>query len=179
MVVTVSDCTPERPGNGQLTTAGAGRASRGMLACGGGLPAHAREGEGADPGMTGDKATRFGHPTAEWERAKEQATAVLRTCARERATITYGQLCDAVDAVHLRPYSFAIVAFLDEICAEDDAAHGIVLASLVVRRDTGMPGEGYFRYASSVGADVSDRREFWEMEAERVYSAFAEGSTTG
>jgi hypothetical protein len=128
--------------------------------------------------MSRDGTTRFGHPVADWERAKRQAQATLRQCARERRTITYAGLCEAVDAVHLRPYSFAIVAFLDEICAEDDAAHGIVLASLVVRRDTGMPGEGYFRYASTLGADVSDRREFWESEAERVYTAFDEGSTT-
>jgi hypothetical protein len=128
--------------------------------------------------MSRDGTTRFGHPVEGWERAKGQATAVLRDCARRRTTITYAGLCEAVDAVHLRPYSFAIVAFLDEICAEDDAAHGIVLASLVVRRDTGMPGEGYFRYASSLGADVSDRRDFWESEAERVYAAFDEGSPT-
>jgi hypothetical protein len=127
--------------------------------------------------MSGDSC--YGFPRAGWNLAKRQAESHLVACARARRTTTYSELCDTVDAVRLRPYSFAMVAFLDEICAEEDAAHGIVLASLVVRRDTGMPGEGYFRYASSLGADVSDRREFWEAQAGRVYDAFDEGSTAG
>jgi hypothetical protein len=126
--------------------------------------------------MSGD--ARYGFPRADWDLAKQQAESHLIACARERMTVTYAELCDAVDAVRLRPYSFAMVAFLDEICAEADATHGIVLASLVVRRDTGMPGEGYFRHASRIGFDVSDRREFWEREAERVYRAFDEGGPT-
>lgn len=113
--------------------------------------------------------TRYGFPLAEWELAKEQATQALLACARRRETTTYSGLCDDVTAIRLRPYSFAMVAFLDEICDEEDAAHGTVLASLVTRKDTGMPGEGYFRHASRVGRDVSDRRTFWEQEVARVY----------
>jgi hypothetical protein len=83
-----------------------------------------------------------------------------------------------VRAIRLRPYSFAMVAFLDEICSGPDAENGIVLASLVTRKDTGVPGEGYFAAAARAGCDVSDRGAFWSMQVERVYEAFAERSTT-
>lgn len=114
----------------------------------------------------------YGFPRADWELAKRQAEAALIARARERATTTYAGLCDEVTAIRLRPYSFAMVAFLDEICAEEDAANGIVLASLVTRKDTGLPGEGYFRHAARTGHDVSDRDAFWHEQTERVWAAF-------
>jgi hypothetical protein len=118
--------------------------------------------------------TRYGFPVADWEQAKEQATQALLECARRRETTTYAALCDTVTAVRLRPYSFGMVAFLDEICEEEDAAHGTVIASLVTRKDTGMPGEGYFRHASRIGRDTSNRRAFWEHEVARIYDVWAD-----
>jgi hypothetical protein len=122
--------------------------------------------------------TCHGFPRADWDAAKREAEAALIACAARRDTMTYAGLCDAVGSIRLRPYSFAMVAFLDEICTGPDAEHGIVLASLVTRKDTGMPGEGYFRCAARMGCDISDRGEFWEGQVERVYAAFSEGSTT-
>jgi hypothetical protein len=119
-----------------------------------------------------DIDTRFGFPVQDWERAKRQAKDLLTECARRLGTTTYSGLCDAVTAIHLRPYSFAIVAFLNEICTEEDAAHGVMMASLVVRKDTGIPGDGYFRHAGRLGRDISDREAFWRSEAQRVWEAY-------
>ena len=118
--------------------------------------------------------TCYGFPRADWELAKDQAASALAACARARATTTYAGLCEEVTAIHLRPYSFAMVAFLDEICSEQDARHGIVLASLVTRKDTGIPGDGYFKHAAGLGHDVSDREAFWREQAEMVWAAFAQ-----
>lgn len=118
--------------------------------------------------------TRYGFPRAGWEQAKEQAKSFLVTRASARATTTYSELCEIVTAVHLRPYSFAMMAFLNEVCAEEDAEHGIMLASLVTRRDTGLPGKGYFRFAASLGRDVFDEEAYWCSEVERIYAAFAD-----
>jgi hypothetical protein len=122
--------------------------------------------------------TRHGFPRADWDAAKAQAESELFAGAARRETTTYAGLCEAVTAIKLRPYSFAMVAFLDEICSGPDAEHGIVLASLVTRKDTGMPGEGYFRCAARAGCDVSERREFWEREVERAFAALSERSAT-
>jgi len=115
--------------------------------------------------------TRYGFPKGQWERAKAEADAVLRECARKHRTTTYGELCRSITAIALKPRSWAMMAFLDEVCAEADAAHSIVLATLVVRADTGRPGEGYFRHAARCGHDVSDPDAFWRSEAERVFAA--------
>lgn len=119
-----------------------------------------------------ETALRYGSPVADWERAKLQAKDFLTSCARRRATTTYSELCAVVDAIHLRPYSFAIVAFLNEICTEEDAAHGVMMASLVVRKDSGVPGDGYFRHADRLGRDISDREAFWRSEVEKVYDVW-------
>lgn len=116
---------------------------------------------------------RWGFPREAWEAAKAQMEDILVGCARRRETITYSELCATVSAIRLRPYSWALMALLDEACAEEDAAHGIVLASLVVRKGgEGMPGAGYFRCAERLGRDVSDQRAFWESELAKVYACW-------
>lgn len=120
--------------------------------------------------------TRYGFPLDAWEAAKTQANSLLVRVARDQGTVTYSEICREVDAIELKPFSWAIMGFLNEICTEADAAHGIMLASLVVRGDTGMPGAGYFRNAARLGRDVSDPEAYWRSEVERIYCVFsAEG----
>jgi hypothetical protein len=120
--------------------------------------------------------TRYGFPRADWDAAKLEAEAALVACAARREVLTYAGLCSSVCAIRLRPYSFAMVAFLDEICSGEDAEHGIVLASIVTRKDTGMPGEGYFRAAARAGCDVADREAFWRAQLDRVYRTYDDGT---
>lgn len=119
--------------------------------------------------------TRYGFPLDAWEAAKSQANELLQARARERSTITYGELCREVTAVGLKPRSWAIMGFLNEICTEADARYGIMLASLVVRQATGLPGNGYFRNAARLGRDVSDPEAYWRSEVERIYAVFSPG----
>jgi len=121
-----------------------------------------------------DEPTRYGFPAGAWEVAKAQAEDALAAAARSRSTITYAGLCERVTAVRLRPYSFALVAFLDEVCTEQDERLGIVSASLVVRKDTGLPGDGYFRHATLSGRRFDSPEDYWRAEVDKVYAAFAE-----
>ncbi|MFA5843239.1 MAG: hypothetical protein WC971_00210 [Coriobacteriia bacterium] len=118
--------------------------------------------------------TRWGYPALAWEMAKAEVEAALVEHARRRETITYADLCAEVRAVHLRPYSWSLMALLDEVCSGQDAAHGTILASLVTRKDTGIPGEGYFKHAARIGRDVRDPRAFWADEIEKVFAVWAE-----
>jgi hypothetical protein len=64
---------------------------------------------------------------------------------------------------------------LSEVDEEVHAARGIIIASLVVRSDSGIPGAGYFTFiAERFGRDVSDPLTAWRTEAERVWTAYAE-----
>jgi hypothetical protein len=131
-------------------------------------PAPHAVGRGTEP-----KTTRWGLPLQDWETAKAQAGEALVERARGRGTLTYSELCEAVTVARFRPYSWRLVALLDEICAEEDAEHGIILATLVVRRDSGLPGDGYFAALERLGRDVTDRLALWNEEAERVWSAYS------
>jgi len=117
------------------------------------------------------KETHWGFAHADWGAAKAQVEDILIGCAHRRETITYSALCAEVTAIRMRPYSWALMALLDEACAEQDATHGTILASLVVRKGgEGMPGTGYFRCAEQLGRDVTDHRAFWQSEVDRVYA---------
>ncbi len=118
------------------------------------------------------ETTHHGFPAHAWAAATEQARHHLLAVARARGTTTYAELASAVTAIDLKPYSWAMIAFLNEICASEDERHGIMLASLVTRKDTGLPGEGYFRFAERLGRDVSDREAFWRAEVQRIYAVY-------
>jgi hypothetical protein len=51
--------------------------------------------------------------------------------------------------------------------AEDDAGRGL-LTAVVVRSDTGQPGEGWFRLAAERGREATDRDEMWRTERTRL-----------
>ncbi len=118
--------------------------------------------------------TIFGHPTVAWADAKAEAKALLGGVARRRGTLAYRDLCDGIRSIRLEPRSFALMRMLNEVCSEEDEARGVMLASLVVRCDTGIPGDGYFRHAAALGRDVTDREAFWRQEAERVWDAYGD-----
>jgi hypothetical protein len=109
----------------------------------------------------------------EWDAARARVRDFLLLCAAERRTTTYSAVSGAAAPAFLPPYSYGMVAMLEEVCAPDFAERGVVLASLVCTKATGMPGEGYFRSAEREGWNPGDRRSFWESEVERVFAYFA------
>jgi hypothetical protein len=68
------------------------------------------------------------------------------------------------------------MAMLGEVDTSAYAESGIMVASLVVRADTGMPGDGYFTFAAEeLGLPaLDDPRAFWEREVTRVWDVYAE-----
>ncbi|MBN2404554.1 MAG: hypothetical protein JXE06_03135 [Coriobacteriia bacterium] len=121
-----------------------------------------------------EKSTRWGFERKDWDDAKRQAKGVLVAHARRRETTTYSDLCTEVTAIHLRPYSWALMAMLGEVCSEEDAERGTMLASLVTKKGgDGMPGAGYFKHAERLGRDVSDPRAFWESEIEKIFDIWS------
>jgi hypothetical protein len=122
----------------------------------------------------GDSSTRWGVTLELWAEALATARAAILARARLGETITYSELAQAVSATGFRPRSWALMALLGEVCRDEDPVHDVWIASLVVRKDSGMPGDGYFAYAERDGFDTSDRAEFWRMQAQRVWNAYAE-----
>lgn len=118
------------------------------------------------------KDTRWGVSLQVWADARECVREAILERARARSTITYAELAQAASATGFRPRSWALMALLGEVCRDEDPVHDVEIASLVVRRDTGMPGDGYFAYAEREGGDTSDRGAFWREQAQRVWNAY-------
>lgn len=115
--------------------------------------------------------------TEEWTKARGELRAMLRDAAVRRSTVTYSEVAFRCFGGRVPARSRLIMDLLAEVDSEEAADTGLVIASLVVRADSGVPGAGYFSFlALELGRDVSDPHAAWRAEAERVWAAFAESN---
>lgn len=120
------------------------------------------------------KWTRSGE---RWQQAKRDLVSLLERAATQRGTVTYSDVALHVFGGTVPARSRLIMDLLSEVDEEMQASHGIIIASLVVRSDSGIPGAGYFTFlATRFGIDVSDPETAWRDQAERVWAAFGAGS---
>jgi hypothetical protein len=103
--------------------------------------------------------------------------ALLAETARHRGTVTYGEIARRIFGGRVLARSSAVMTLVDDACDALDEDRGTVMASLVVRADTGMPGEGYFAWAETAGHGLTDREAFWHGQAERVWDSWGGDST--
>lgn len=109
----------------------------------------------------------------EWAVARDRLLDVLVSAASSRSTITYGEAAAVAFSGRFSARSGALMDLLGEVDEAVQAERSVMLASLVVRADTGMPGEGYFAFARDVlGRDVEARQDFWHAEANAVWSSY-------
>lgn len=122
--------------------------------------------------MTAAPASRIDRKQAE-----SDLLAMLTDAARTRSTVTYRDVAVHVFGGRVPARSRLIMDLLSDVDERFFADHGVVIASLVVRADSGIPGVGYFSFlASQFGRDVSDPERAWREEAERVWALFERSS---
>jgi len=98
----------------------------------------------------------------------------LKEVARSRSIITYAEIAPLV-GVDIRTSlgRREIGRLIAEVCAYEVEHGRPMLGSVVVRKDTSMPGDGYFKGACRLGqfdpVGKKDKRAFWAEELERVY----------
>ena len=124
---------------------------------------------------------RWGFSEEEWAEARRALEQLLAEVGRSRSTVTYGEVARRALGGRVSARSSALMDLLGEVDTEADARLGCMVASLVVRADTGMPGEGYFHFAATeLGRPIGDQRAFWETEVQRVWAAYrAEAQEAG
>lgn len=117
---------------------------------------------------------RWGFTEPEWADARLALEQLLAEAASRRSTVTYGEVARRAMGGRVSARSSALMDLLSEVDTETDARLGCMVASLVVRADTGMPGEGYFHFAATeLGRPIDDPEQFWRVEVERVWDAYA------
>ena len=121
---------------------------------------------------------KYGIPVDTWDEAKEEARQVIREVASGRGLIFYSDLVRRIRRCDLEPYGKPFAKMLGEISTDEDAADRGLLTAVVVRKEDGRPGRGFFdKLARDRGRVFPDseagRDRFWVEELERVYSAQA------
>jgi len=121
----------------------------------------------------------WGFSPEEWDSARARLTNLLAEVAAARSTVTYGEVAHRVFDGRVSARSGALMDLLGEVDSEAEKSRGVMIASLVVRADSGMPGEGYFIFAQEeLGRAITDRVAFWQAEVQRVWDAFAPEQVT-
>lgn len=113
-------------------------------------------------------------------RAEQEATKVMRQAARDRHPITYETLTQQITALSYRPNDAALTALLCEISRKEDLRGRGLLSAVVVRKDTHLPGDGFFEFAVRCGRHLEDpedqeqQQTLWRTEVRRVFQGAKE-----
>jgi hypothetical protein len=105
-----------------------------------------------------------------WERAKVEAVREISSRARSESTITYSDLTQKISSIAFGPGDSSFHYLLYEISREEDAAGRGLLSALVVRKEDGLPGHGFFDLARELGRDVTDPMRGWTEEVKLVFA---------
>ena len=108
-----------------------------------------------------------------WDKAKEEAHLVIREVASRRSLIFYSDLVKRITSCELEPHGNALAEMLGEISTEEDITGSGLLSAVVVRKEDGRPGSGFFRLAKRRGREFPDTKSgkdrFWSKEVNRVH----------
>ena len=95
----------------------------------------------------------------------------LESIAANRDTITYVALGQRIEPdLNILQFSNAVTPIMNTINAEEHAVGGPLLSAVVVRKDTCLPGKGFFMAARNLrGHDGTSDSELWEAEIHCVH----------
>lgn len=97
---------------------------------------------------------------------------VLRSAAKSGRVLTYADLArEASISIELGPRSPELAKLLCELLIEDASNERPLLTSLVINRNTGRPGKGFFRLARHYYR-FRDDEEFWLEELRSLYDYY-------
>lgn len=111
---------------------------------------------------------------ADWQLLKDEMRGILIGLARIGSTISYSELAAVIQTAHLHhraPYFYKLIADLD---ADETAAGRPSLAALVVRKDSGIPGGGFYADAPVIEGESFDQVAYWRSEFQKVCDYWGE-----
>jgi hypothetical protein len=100
----------------------------------------------------------------------------LQQIARERETVYYSEIAPVLGIDTGDPYfGVRIGRILDEVNHAEHAAGRPLLSAVVIAKETGMPGEGFFTCARDLRRySVRDDLAYWVEELQRVHDYWSE-----
>ncbi len=111
---------------------------------------------------------------ARWEAVKNEIRHILVQRAKDKETITYSELARMLQTVHMHYHSHIFFRLLIELGNEEDAEGRPCLPALVVTKQTGIPGGGFFTgLALEYSENHNTLEEYWRSRLEEVFAYYA------
>jgi hypothetical protein len=112
---------------------------------------------------------------ARWDAVVEEMRHLLIQCARDQETVTYSELSRMIQTAHIHYHSHILVRLLDQLGNEEEAEGRPCLPALVVTKQTGMPGGGFFTgLAHEFSEDPDALEAYWRAKVKEVFDYWAE-----
>ncbi len=111
----------------------------------------------------------------DWNAVREEIRQILIQVAKARKLITYSELTSMLQSAYVHYHSPLLAQLLVDIGSQEVRAGRGILPALVVTKDTGLPGGGFFKIADERGYDLSDPEKFWREAVEKVYEQWSDG----
>jgi hypothetical protein len=86
----------------------------------------------------------YGYKLQTWENAKCEAIRAIVRIGKAGSTISYSDLSREITSIAFHPHDHIFHLMLGQISCEEEAAGRGMLSALVVLKDSGMPGEGFW-----------------------------------
>ena len=106
--------------------------------------------------------------------ALDEMRAILIGCAKRRQTITYSELAPMISSMRLHHRAPLFHKMLDIMSREDALEDMPSLATLVVRKDSGIPGQGYFAISGIEGETINDPETYWRKQFDDLCDYWAD-----
>ncbi len=111
---------------------------------------------------------KHGFTEAEWRAIKAEIREILIGMAKLGRPITYSELAMQITTAYVHHRAPGFHSILRELCVDELDAGRPTLGVLVVKKQTGRCGNGFYRFASARGVDVADPEAYWQSEYDRV-----------
>lgn len=117
----------------------------------------------------------YGYSPENWSALKNEIRSILiRTATSDKRTMSYSDMAESVKLANLKPFSQPLFAVLTELSIEENAAGRGMLSAVVIRKDGRKTRKsGFIKLAAKLERDVTNVRECWDAEIERVCNYWA------
>lgn len=104
----------------------------------------------------------------DWQKAKQEALAILKARAKRGNPISYSELVGQIVSIHMEPHDTRLAHFLGELSTEEHDNGRPLITALVVHKHDRQPGQGFFELARFLGFPVIDEIQFWTDEINKL-----------
>ncbi len=110
---------------------------------------------------------------ARWSELKAEIQAILVSVARAGQLITYSELTSMLQTAYVHYHSQVLVRLLTDVGTEEVAAERPPLPALVVTKQTGMPGGGFFKIDPGE-VEMDDPETYWQEQVKQVHDYWSQ-----